>query len=62
MKNSLPRHYWLIMFFWLWIWGAIGTCTGVLLGIGPYYGFIIGWCIPLFIEVFTLKRRRRRGY
>jgi hypothetical protein len=57
----LPRHYWPIMFVWLLFWGIVGIALAIHLGVNPYIGFLIGWCIPLFIEVYRLARKERRA-
>lgn len=56
--RQLPRHYYVIVFLWLLMWGCLGAIAAVdLFGADPYTGFIVGWCIPMLVEVASLKRK-----
>lgn len=55
-RKRLPRHYWPIVFVWLFLWGVVGIAAALQFGVNPYIGFMVGWSVPLFIEVYRLVR------
>lgn len=59
MRRQLPETYWLIMFVWLLIIGALSALAGSDLGVSPYIAASVGMVLEALRETWIVRQARR---